>query len=153
MSRIMAIDYGDARIGIALTDPLKIISSGYKTLQNKVNVFSEILDICKTKDVESIVIGIPFNQDSKIGDSAKKVLLFVNKMLDFFKNNNFSIPIYEQDERYSTQNAIESMREIKVKKDKKKQVVDQIAAANILYNFMQTSKKILIEDTLTQFTE
>lgn len=118
----MAIDYGDARLGIALTDPLKIISSGFKTLQNNNNIFLDILEICKLKDVESIVIGIPFDSESKIGDSAKKVLLFSKKLIEYFRKNNFVLPFYEQDERYTTSTAIESMKTINVKRKKKKEL-------------------------------
>lgn len=76
MSRILSIDYGESRVGIALTDPLKIITSGYKTLKNDEKLLESILEICKLKDIESIVIGIPFDNNSQIGISAKKVLLY-----------------------------------------------------------------------------
>src|SRR4030042_4607496 len=100
MSRIMAIDYGEVRIGIALSDPLKIISSGYKTLKNCKNIFDAILDICRLKDVDSIVVGIPLDQNSEIGSTAKKVLKFTKMLDNFLKANDLKIPIYEQDERY-----------------------------------------------------
>jgi putative holliday junction resolvase len=141
MSRIMAIDYGDVRIGIALTDPLQIISSGFKTLQNNNNVFTEIINICQIKNVEKIVIGIPFNKDSEIGDSAKKVILFTKILIDILKSQNIDLQFFEQDERYTTTEALFSMREIGVKRKKKKRVIDQIAAANILFDFMQSKVK------------
>jgi len=145
MPRIMSIDYGDKRIGIALTDPLQIISSGYKTIQNCKTIFQEILEICIEKEVESLVIGIPFDNDSKIGESAKKVLEFSKKLIKLIKSSNINITIYEQDERYTTQNAIKSMSSISVKRKNKKNIVDQIAAANILYDFMQSKSKILLD--------
>ena len=142
MNRLMAIDYGEARIGIALSDPLKIIASGYKTLKNDNNILESILLLCKSKNVESIVIGIPFDNNSEIGDSAKKVLVFAEKLLNFFKKNDFNITIFEQDERYTTHEAYESIKLNKVKTKKKKKIIDQIAAAKILSNFMQSSNKI-----------
>ncbi|MBN2544842.1 MAG: Holliday junction resolvase RuvX [Spirochaetes bacterium] len=141
MSRIMAIDYGDVRIGIALTDPLKIISSGYKTLKNCKNIFDAILDICRLKDVESIVIGIPLDQNSEIGTTAKKVLRFTKKLDNFLRENKLNIPIYEQDERYSTFEALDIMKTMKIKKKNKKNLIDQIAASAILNNFMKSSNK------------
>jgi len=137
----MAIDYGDARIGIALTDPLQIISSGYKTLVKNPNVYEEILNICKDKSVESIVIGIPFDQDSKVGEAAKKVFSFVKLLKEFLNKNDFRVNFFEQDERYSTIDAKNSMRDIKVKRNNMKNVIDQIAAANILREFMNSNYK------------
>ena len=141
MSRIMAIDYGNARIGIALTDPLKIIASGYTTLKNDEGIFDNILALCREKEVESIVMGIPFDQDSKIGESALKVINFAKLLKEYLAENDFSIPFYEQDERYSTHEAYDAMRTVKVKNKKKKALVDQIAAAKILSDFMNSSRK------------
>ncbi len=141
MTRIMAIDYGDARIGIALSDPLKIIANGYKTLQNNSNILEEILCICKNKNVESIVMGIPFDQNSNIGSSAQKVINFSKLLNDFLIKNNLNIKFYEFDEGYSTINAVNSMREIKVKRKKKKAIIDQIAASLILSNFLESKNK------------
>ena len=141
----MAIDYGDARIGVALTDPLQIISSGYKTIPNNKDSYDSIYKICIEKDVESIVIGIPFDQNSKIGDSAKKVLSFVKNLQNYFKQKELELPFYEEDERYSTRDALEAMREMKVKNNKKKELVDTIAAANILASFMRNRQKIKLE--------
>lgn len=141
----MSIDYGESRVGIALTDPLKIISSGYKTLKNDNKLIESILEICKLKDVESIVIGIPFDNNSQIGISAKKVLLFAEKLMKYFNQNKFNMPFYEQDERYTTCDAYEVMKLNKLKNKKKKKVVDQIAAAKILSDFMSSSKKIKLD--------
>ena len=67
----MSIDYGDVRIGIALTDPLKVIASGYRTINNDKNSFQEIYRMSTEMDVETIVIGMPFDADSKIGNAAE----------------------------------------------------------------------------------
>ena len=141
MSRIMSIDYGESRIGIALSDPLKIIASGYKTLKNDNKLLESILEICKLKDIESIVIGIPFDNNSQIGISAKKVLLFTEKLMNYFVQNKFNTTFYEQDERYTTREAYEVMKLNKLKNKKKKKVVDQIAAAKILSDFMSSTNK------------
>lgn len=145
MPRIMSIDYGDVRVGIALTDPLQIIASGYQTLKHTNTILQDILDICLNKEVESIVVGIPFDQNSEVGSTAKKVLLFTKSLQDHFEKNNIILPFYEQDERYSTRDAIDSMREFKVKKKRKRKIVDQIAAAKILSNFMNSQSKIILD--------
>ena len=141
MARLLAIDYGDSRIGIALTDPLQIIASAYKTIQNTKDSYQMIAEICLEKDVEAIVMGIPFNQDDGIGDAALKVLNFSKKLILCLGANNLDIPFYEQDERYSTREAHSAMRSIKIKTKKKQGLVDQIAAANILKSFMESSYK------------
>lgn len=145
MPRIMAIDYGDVRVGIALTDPLKIISSGYKTLKNNKTIFSEIVNICKTKEVDTIVIGIPFDQNSSIGSTAKKVLKFAKQLSLELLKENLNIPIFEQDERYSTFEAIDIMKQMNVKRKNKKKLIDQIAASTILTNFMNSKNKKLLD--------
>ena len=145
MPRIMAIDYGLSRIGIALTDPLQIISSGFVTLTNDSDSYKNIIDIIKTKDVETLVIGIPFDQESKIGDSARKVLVFAERLLSEMEKIKLKISVYEQDERYSTRTAHESMSLTKIKNKNRKKIVDQIAAANILKEFMESNKKTLLD--------
>jgi putative Holliday junction resolvase len=138
MNRLLGIDYGNTRIGIALTDPLQIISSGFATLENNDESVNEIIKICRSKSVSSIVIGIPFDQSNGIGASAIKVLQFAQKLQSALIENNLNIRIYEQDERYTTRDAHQSMREIKTSRKKKTSVVDQIAAAGILKSFMES---------------
>jgi putative holliday junction resolvase len=145
MSRIMSIDYGDVRIGIALTDPMKIISSGFKTLPNDNQVFKEIGEICITKDVEAIVFGIPFDESSKIGFAAKKVIEFAEVLIEFLYKKAICPVMYEQDEGYTTSEALDIMKEMKIKKRRKKKIVDQIAAAKILSEFLAKPKKKIFD--------
>lgn len=145
MSRLLGLDYGDTRIGIALTDPLKITASGYATIQNNKDCYQAIYEICKEKQVEAIIAGIPFDQHNGIGEAAKKVLYFIKRLIKYFKEHDLEIKIYEQDERYSTVEAISTMKKIKVKNKKRQQVVDQIAAANILKNFMTSKYKTILD--------
>lgn len=147
MSRIMGIDYGEVRVGIALTDPLKIISSGYKTLKNSKTIFTEIVEICKTKEVDTIVIGIPLDQNSAIGSTASKVLKFAKELESNLKKDGLNIPLFEQDERYSTFEALDIMRTMNIKRKNKKMLVDRIAASTILSNFMNSSNKKLLNLT------
>jgi putative holliday junction resolvase len=155
MSRTMGIDYGDTRIGISLTDPLKMIASGFVTLQNTRQVFQEIINICVDKDVDSIVVGIPFNQFSEIGDAAKKVLFFAKKLKEQFTESKREIKMYEQDERYTTHDALKALHQIKAKKRKKRKIIDQVAAAKILSDFLNkpTHIELNIEKYLSNFID
>jgi putative Holliday junction resolvase len=145
MSRIMAIDYGDVRIGIALTDPLQIIAGGHSTILNDINIFNNIFKICKEKAVESVVIGIPFDENSEVGFTAKKVLSFAGKLVLFFQENVFSVEFFEQDERYTTSDAYDIIKTNKVKRKNKKKIVDQIAATRILEDFMHNRNKTKLD--------
>ena len=137
----MSIDYGDKRVGIALTDPLQIVASGYTTLKNNEKLIDEITKICKEKSVDKIVVGIPYDVESKIGTSAKKVMDFVERLHNFLKNGLYDIEIYGEDERYTTIDANETLRELKVKNKRKKEVIDQIAAAKMLTNFLNNKNR------------
>ncbi|MCG8570572.1 MAG: Holliday junction resolvase RuvX [Spirochaetes bacterium] len=138
MARIMAVDYGDARIGVALTDPMQIVATGFETIPNNAQKFIRIIEILKEKKVEFIVMGIPFDQNSKIGPAAEKVLRFTQELLKELETHQLNLPVFEQDERYTTRIAHDAMRTTGVKKKKKKGVVDQIAATNILKEFMNS---------------
>ena len=76
MGRILCIDYGDARIGIAATDELQITVSPLTTVANNNNYIEEILTICKDKEPEILVIGMPYGQNGEIGPAAKKITAF-----------------------------------------------------------------------------
>ena len=141
----MGIDYGDKRIGISLTDSLNIIASPYLTLKNDNNIFLNILDICKEKNVGSIIIGMPLNKNDEIGFAAKKVIKFMNSFIEFSIKEGLKLDFYEQDENFSTKYAYETMKNIKVKNKNQKNIIDSIASANILKEFMASKKKIIYD--------
>lgn len=141
MGRILCIDYGDARIGIAATDELQIAVSPITTVTNNNTYMEEILEICKDKEPEMLVIGMPYGQNGEIGPAAKKIIDFSKKLISALKKNQITTQCYWHDERYTTREAHETMRNIGVRKKRKMAVVDQIAACNILRAFMETSER------------
>lgn len=143
MGRIMAIDYGEKRVGISLTDPLNIIVSPYLTLKNDNNIFLNIIKICKEKKVEIIVIGMPFNKEYKTGFAAKKVIKFMNNLIQLFLKEGLNITFYEQDESFSTREAYDKIKKVKLKNKKEK--IDAIASTNILNDFIASKNKILYD--------
>jgi putative Holliday junction resolvase len=153
MGRILCIDYGDARIGIAATDELQIAVSPLTTVMNNANYLEEIVAICKDKEPEILVIGMPYGQNGEIGPAAKKIVAFSKKLISILKKNQITIPCYFHDERYTTREAHETMRNIGVKKKRKMAVVDQIAACNILRAFMETSVRYREEITQERLVE
>lgn len=137
--RVMAIDYGDVRIGIALSDMLKIISSPYETYK-RINIqkdMEHISQIIKDKEVETVVIGLPLNMDGSEGVRAEVTREFGNLLL----RDNPNVKLIYQDERLSSVEAEDILLEANVKRDKRKQLIDQIAAQIILQSYLDSVKK------------
>ena len=134
MGRILGIDYGDVRIGLALTDPLKIIASPFKTIQNRNNDFiiKELDFIINEKKIETLVIGLPIGLNNQETIQTKKVRLFA----DLIKI--LGIPIYFQDERLSSISAKKSLIIQNIKTGSNKSMIYKAAAAIFLQQFIDT---------------
>ena len=134
MGRILGIDYGDVRIGLALTDPLKIIASPFRTIQNRNNDFiiKELDFIINEKKIETLVIGLPIGLNNQETIQTKKVRLFA----DLIKI--LGIPIYFQDERLSSISAKKSLIIQNIKTGFNKSMIDKAAAAIFLQQFIDT---------------
>ena len=138
MKRILCLDYGEKRIGLALSDPLKIIAYPYKTIINfgLKNLKYEIKKIIANETVESIVIGLPIGLNGKDTIQTQKVREFRLQILDL------NIPIYFEDERLSSLAAAKSMKMEKIKTGFNKGIIDKRAAAIILQQFLDKKKII-----------
>ena len=136
MGRILCIDYGDARVGLALTDRTKIIASPYKTLSNlNIDILLDEIDyILKEKSVEIIVLGKPIGLNGRKTEQTEKVILFSKKL------SRFGIPVFFQDERYSSLAAKKSLIKEKIKTGYNKELVDQRSAAIILQSYLELNK-------------
>ena len=133
MSRIISIDFGGKRTGLAVTDPLRIIATGLCTVET-----SRLLGFLKdyfTKEAVSLaIIGMPVNFD----DSPTHATPLVKKFIIDFKKNFPAIPIEEVDERFTSKMASRAMIEMGMKKKQRqnKEMVDQIAATMMLQEYM-----------------
>ncbi len=131
--RIVGLDVGDVRIGVAVSDPLGVIATP-RTVIKRTSIAEdvhEIRSIVEETQAVCIVAGMPLNREGKPGPQARKVAAFLEalgKVLD--------IPIRTQDERYSTASATRSLRETGVKGKRRKQFVDQVAAQQILQTYL-----------------
>jgi putative Holliday junction resolvase len=134
MSRILAIDYGLKRTGIAVTDPLKIIASALTTVPT-----GELMDFlvryCGEEPVELFVVGLPLYPDGNPAQIADAVDAFVARLRKQFPE----IPVVRQDERNTSNEAKRIILQSGVKQQKRrdKTLVDKIAAALILEQYMQ----------------
>ncbi|HOD93394.1 MAG TPA: Holliday junction resolvase RuvX [Clostridia bacterium] len=136
---IIAIDYGEKRIGVAKSDPLGLLASGITTIEwNKdINKPLDIIEgIVKDYKAERIVVGLPLNMDDTVGEKAEKALNFASILEDRCK-----LPVMLYDERLSTIEAhdIIHMQGKKTGKDKRK--IDMVAACVILQSYLDNMKK------------
>ncbi len=131
MGRFLGIDYGEVRIGIAMSDPTAFLASSFSVIQNGENAIHEIVALIEKYMVENVVIGLPRNMDGSYGAATKKVRAFVDKL-----KKKTDVPVFEWDERLSTVSAHNALREAGLNGKKRKTVVDKIAAQIILQNFL-----------------
>ncbi len=137
MGRILGIDYGDSRIGLAMSDRLKIIASPFKTIRNEGNenclqVFQSLI---KEKDVDTIVVGLPMGLKGQETAQTKKVREFVSLLYAL------NLPIRLEDERLSSVSAEKSMIQQNIKTGHNKGLIDQRAAAIILQQFLDKQNR------------
>ncbi|MEE1884398.1 Holliday junction resolvase RuvX [Pedobacter flavus] len=133
MGRILAFDYGTKRVGIAVTDPLKIIATGLNTVHPK-DIIPFIKKYLDTEMVEAFVIGDPKQLDGSPSESAQHVVGFSRTLKKTFPN----IPIHWVDERFTSKMAHQTILESGLKKQDRanKGLVDTISATIILQHFM-----------------
>tara|TARA_Y100000996_G_scaffold352658_1_gene292288 strand:- start:544 stop:966 length:423 start_codon:yes stop_codon:yes gene_type:complete len=136
--RVMGVDFGEVKIGIALSDPLKIISSPYLTINRKKtpDYISEIKKIVLEKEVESIVVGYPLTLSGNKSKQTQNTEKFINQL-----EIDLDTMIFKCDERLSSQEAERYMKEQGVKIGYNKEKVDQISASIILNQFLLSYKK------------
>lgn len=135
MPRILCIDYGSKRTGLAVTDPLKIIATALTTVETK-TLFEFLKKYFQQESVEQVLIGHPTNLDDSDTHATPLVKGFINK----FKKDFPAIPIDTVDERYTSKMALRAMIDMGMKKrDRRiKGNVDQIAAAMMLQEYLNS---------------
>ena len=135
MPRIISIDYGAKRTGLAVTDPLQIIATGLTTVESK-QLIPFLKDYFTKEEVELIIIGEPKNWD----DTDTHATPLVEKIIKQLEKNFPKIPIKKVDERYTSKMAKDAMLEMGMKKKERrdKKNVDIIAATIILQEYLQS---------------
>lgn len=131
MGRILGIDHGDVRIGIALSDPTEFLASPLCVLDSTKAGMDQILALIAEHQIEKIVVGLPRNMDGSYGSATEKVRSFIEKL-----KTRTAIPIFEWDERMSTVSAHNALREAGLDGKQRKGVVDKVAAQIILQNYL-----------------
>lgn len=134
--KLMGIDYGDARIGVAMSDPLCITAQGWGTVRTSPVAVDTIADLAKKECVERIVVGLPKNMDNTEGSSAEKARAFGTELAEKSK-----LAVVYWDERLTTVAAHGLLSALDVRGKKRKAVVDTVAASLILEGYMEYLKR------------
>ena len=140
--RILGIDYGDARVGVAITDELNITAQGLETIQRNGSdkiVLRRLDEILEKYKVDTIVVGMPLNMNGTISDRAEITEKFVHKL----KCKYNQIKIDTIDERLTTVEAHRTMNFLDINKNKKKNIVDTISAVYILETYLNRLENTL----------
>ena len=136
----MGIDYGEARVGIAITDELKITAQGLKTINyngNDKSLLLELDKIIEQYNIETIVVGMPILLNGDKSKRAETTEKFIHKL----KCKYNKIKIESIDERLTTVQAYKTMNDLEINKNKKRNLVDTISAVYILETYMNKGKK------------
>ncbi len=142
MKRIVGIDFGLARIGVALSDPSKIIASPIKTIQNKKKLeetVKDLLEALKDYSIEEIVVGMPYRLNGKLGFSADEVLHFIEEL-----KKQTDLPIKTWDERLTTTQTERVMKSAKLSRKKRAKVIDAACATLILQSYLDQKSFTLV---------
>ncbi len=137
MSRIMAIDYGKKRTGVAVTDPMQIIANGLTTVPTS-QLMDFILKYVREEKVERIVVGHPKQMNNEESESMKYIVPFVNRLRKILPD----MPIEWVDERFTSVLAHQAMIDggLKKKDRRNKELVDEISATIILQSYLESKR-------------
>lgn len=135
MGRILAIDYGQKRVGVAVTDPLKIIANGLDTVKAE-DIFTFLENYLSTYEVEKIVVGYPKTLKNEPAEAVRFINPFVKKLTKKYPQLNIEL----FDERFTSKMAVRAMIEggMKKKQRQNKAMIDKVSATIILQSYLQT---------------
>lgn len=133
--RILAIDYGTVRIGIAISDPLRLFPSQTYTLANDRNVIQNLVELISEKNVQTIILGFPESKNEKISKVESQIIDFKNKL-----ENKLNTKILLWDEHHTSKLAADRILESVMKKSKRqnKSLIDAQSAAIILEEYLKS---------------
>ena len=137
MKRILGIDYGDVRVGIAVSDLLGITAQGLDNLVingSEKKFYSGIRKLIQEYDIEEVVIGYPRNMDGSKSQKTEKVDELVKGL------ENMNLIVHKWDERLTTVSAYKTMRELNISQKNKNKIADKLAATYILEGFLNSNK-------------
>ena len=131
--RILGVDYGDRRVGIALSDPTGFLASGHSVIvvQGPAHAVNEVTKVVRDSKCIRVVVGLPLNMDGSKGPSAQKALAFVEALKE-----KVAVPVVTWDERLSTKAAHDILQTAGHKAKDRKGIVDKVAAEVLLQAYL-----------------
>lgn len=135
----MAIDFGEKRTGLAVTDPLQMIANPLDTIDTK-SVVDYIKSYCVREEVDQIVVGLPIRMNNELSAVESSIQTFISKLKELMPK----IPVIRQDERFTSSMAAQSLIDGGVKKNKRrdKAVLDKVSATLILQAYLENKNRI-----------
>jgi len=136
VSRILAIDYGKKRTGLAVTDPMRLIAGGLTTVETK-TLFDYLAAYFRQEEVGLVVVGHPRQNDGTDSENMKRIVPFVNRLRKLYP----SLPVELYDERFTSVLAHKAIIEGGIRKQRRREdkgLVDQVSATIILQDFMES---------------
>jgi len=140
--RILAIDYGAKRMGLAVSDLLGITAQGLETMQrrNKRADFAYLRRVIRENNVQEIVLGLPLKMSGELGEQAERAARFGEEL-----RQEFDLPVHLWDERLTSAEANRVLREAELSTRKRAKAVDRMAAVLILQSFLQAHDRSIPE--------
>lgn len=134
MARLIGIDWGRKRTGIAVSDPLGIFATGLTTLA-PAEVVPFLQQYAKQESLKAFVVGQPYRADGSLAQSEPEILVFIDKLKAAFPGK----PVYRQDESFTSRDAVQALIKggATKKQRQQKELVDQVSATLILRQFME----------------
>lgn len=133
--RMLALDMGEKNIGVAVSDPLEITAQGVGVIRrsNMKKDLARIGEMLQEYEVEKIVLGYPLNMDGSVGEKAREIEIFKDKLA-----KTFSLPVVIWDERLTTAAAQRTLLNAGLGRARRKKVIDKVAAVLILESYLQS---------------
>ncbi|MCD6407911.1 Holliday junction resolvase RuvX [bacterium] len=139
--RILCIDVGEKRIGVAISDEEKIIARGLGTIERGKGEVKKIKEIIEKYNVEKIVFGLPLRLDGSISSQTEKTIAFISKLKE-----EISLPFIPWDERLSSRQAETILLEADLSRKKRKKLIDKLSAQIILQNYLDSMRSNISEE-------
>lgn len=139
MARVLAVDFGTKRVGLAVTDPMQMIANGLTTVENHKAV-QYITNYCSNEEVESIVVGEPKTLDNK----SAEIEPYIQKFISQLRKKMPEIQFFRVDERFTSSMALDSLIAggVKKKDRQRKELLDEVSATLILQSFLESKSRL-----------
>ena len=137
-SRVLCLDIGDKRIGVAVSDPLGLTAQAVTTLERKAFKAdcAKIVQLLKEYEACKMILGLPLDLENKEGPQAKKVRFFAEGLKKFLNESQVTAEVHFWDESFSSQDAEAILLEADMSREKRRKVIDKLAASLILQSYL-----------------